>query len=446
MVQPTCAEIVPNSGGAAILFQNLIFERTISKTFAHEAAGPVACSFRAENVGLRAGLKLCLADPAMKKCRLLICTDSLSQLDALARGPILQTDDTANELWHLLLQLAAREVDITMQFIYSHCGLERNELVDKEAKTASELPQADAPVWLPYLMSAVRRHGKSKDIESEEPLKHLTHLSCNQSTFLSQIRCNECPDLGRLAHRIGTSMVESCRWCCPEEHKAAAPAVPRISAARSVDPCKCPYCDEVISTRPNCLKHCLRWHTEIPEEEARRKLNCVKASDPKKKEKKKEEKKKEKKEEKKKEGKKKEETKKESKSKTTTPSLESKSKSKSSTADKPILHCPDPHCPNKFTTTSAGGLTRHVNSAHPTLRKEQPDAKPTNLRATRGIGVVETPLHVLQECPRLLSLRQQHFPKPFSKDNPIPWFSASLFKFFHAALQQLKPDGKGRQI
>ena len=86
-------------------------------------------------------------------------------------------------------------------------------------------------------------------------------------------------------------------------------------------------------------------------------------------------------------------------------------------------------------------LTRHVNSAHPTLRKEQPDAKPTNLRATRGFGVVETPLHVLQECPRLLSLRQQHFPKPFSKDNPIPWFSASLFKFFHAALQQLKPDG-----
>ena len=210
------------------------------------------------------------------------------------------------------------------------------------------------PVWLPDLMSAVRRHVKSKRGDRHRvrtthratnvgnnptPLKHLTHLSRNQSTFLSQIRCNECPDLGRLAHRIGTSMVESCRWCCPEEHKAAAPAVPRISAARSVDPCKCPYCDEVISTRPNCLKHCLRWHTEIPEEEARRKLNCVKASDPKKKEKKKEEKKKEKKkEEKKKEGKKQEETKKESKSKTTTPSLESKSKSKSSTADKPILH------------------------------------------------------------------------------------------------------------
>ena len=141
-------------------------------------------------------------------------------------------------------------------------------------------------------MSAVRRHVKSKRGERHRvrtthratnvgnnptPLKHLTHLSRNQSTFLSQIRCNECPDLGRLAHRIGTSMVESCRWCCPEEHKAAAPAVPRISAARSVDPCKCPYCDEVISTRPNCLKHCLRWHTEIPEEEARRKLNCVKA-------------------------------------------------------------------------------------------------------------------------------------------------------------------------
>ena len=192
------AEIVPNSGGAAILFQNLIFERTNSKTFAHEAAGPVACSFRAENVGLRAGLKLCLADPAMKKCRLLICTDSLSQLDALARGPILQTDDTANELWHLLLQLAAREVDITMQFIYSHCGLERNELVDKEAKTASELPQADAPVWLPDLMSAVRRHVKSKRGDRHRvrtthratnvgnnptPLKHLTHLSRTQSTF-----------------------------------------------------------------------------------------------------------------------------------------------------------------------------------------------------------------------------------------------------------------------
>ena len=146
------------SGGAAILYQG---DERIAQ--AHEAAGTMACSYRSECVAMRAGLKLGFIDH-LRNASLLICTDSQSLLAALAQGPILQTGDIENEIWDTLLQLGSRNVRVTLQFVYGHCGIARNDEVDVEADEAAELPQDDVPVWMTDFMAATKRLVRARTV------------------------------------------------------------------------------------------------------------------------------------------------------------------------------------------------------------------------------------------------------------------------------------------
>ena len=267
------------SGGAAILYQGTNGDRIAT---VHEAAGTMACSYRSECVAMRAGLKLGFVDH-LRDASLLICTDSQSLLAALANGPILQTGDIENEIWDQLLQLASRNVHVTLQFVYGHCGIVRNDEVDVEADEAAELPQGDVPVWLTDFMAATKRHVKAK---TESRLSASTSYRATvtklgteptpldamngdrkQSALLAQLRCNECPHLGRLAHRLGTSMVEACRFCCQAEHSAAAPpAMVRATANNAKSPCTCPFCGDKYATRDALKQHCMRHHDGNPDE------------------------------------------------------------------------------------------------------------------------------------------------------------------------------------
>ena len=112
---------------------------------------------------MRAGLKLGFIDH-LRDASLLICTDSQSLLAALAQGPILQTGDIENEIWDTLLQLGSRNVRVTLQFVYGHCGIARNDEVDVEADEAAELPQDDVPVWMTDFMAATKRLVRARTV------------------------------------------------------------------------------------------------------------------------------------------------------------------------------------------------------------------------------------------------------------------------------------------
>ena len=92
-------------------------------------------------------------------------TDSQSVIRALQSGPLAQTSDTEDRIWALLLQLANLGVHVTFQFVYAHCGIDRNEAVDAAAKDAVEnapLTPDLTPVWLTDLsrrLPPARRYG-----------------------------------------------------------------------------------------------------------------------------------------------------------------------------------------------------------------------------------------------------------------------------------------------
>ena len=497
---PSDAPYLPGkfrSGGAAILYRGGPTRHGGNRiATAHEAAGTMACSYRSECVAMRTGLKLGYIDH-LENASLLICTDSQSLLAALARGPILQTGDIENEIWDLLLKLASRNVCVTLQFVYGHCGITRNDEVDIEADDAAELPQVNVPVWLTDFMAATKRLVRARtnarlsastsyratttklgsQPTSLDTMKH----NRRDSALLAQLRCNECPHLGRLAHRLGNSMVEACRFCCPWEHAAApAPALVRVTADNAKLPCACPFppCVQVGSTRANLKIHCLRHHKsdEITEDEINRRLGVKPRAKP---------------------------------ASKAPPKVSAKAGPKLSQApsDAPwpphpldtdvmpvdavppagpapvllvpdlsdsddenlpvdhaalleawrqrapdnvsvvvsphvpqLLDCPDPACLRRAANgfKSKGGRSRHVNVNHPELADEAaPEYNDANFAAKRGLGPVETPHHILAECTAtvICELRLKYFPDAPDNSLCLP----RTARFFRDAIETLQP-------
>ena len=505
---PSMAPYLPGkfrSGGAAILY-----EGNTRIAHAHEAAGTMACSYRSECVALRAGLKLGFVDH-LKDAKLLICTDSQSLLAALAKGPILQTGDIENEIWDLLLQLASRNVRVTLQFVYGHCGVARNDEVDEEADEAAELPQDSVPIWLTDFMAATKRLVKARTEarlkESTSYRATVTKLGCTptsldamngdrkQSVLLTQLRCNECPHLGRLAHRLGTSMVEACRFCCPWEHAAApAPALVRVTADNASVACTCPFCAEEHSNRHNLKRHCMRYHHGkaneqgglLTEDEIDRRIGLTRKSAAKAPQK---------------------IASKAAPIRAEPPPADQWPRHRLDTdatrvnvvppptglarfglapvapvlsvphlsdedddEDRPMdpiallatirqrtpvnapvsadalppdlqfFECPDVNCARRGLNgfTSKHTLSRHVNAEHPELAVDAPTYNETNFAAIRGIGPVETPHHVLAECnaPVICQLRLKYFPTQ-ELDASLSLPRTALF--FREAIEALQP-------
>jgi ribonuclease HI len=148
----TDASVVHNTtqaGGAATLY----WGPDIVDTF-HFPYGIDTCSYRAEALTVYHGLqriwqrrkRRLLRNPLR---RLMVVTDSQSTIAALAQGPILTRGDTLlHSIWSLLLKMTSCGLRIHFQFVYGHCGLTRNERVDRHADLAAKMqclhPQ---PTW-----------------------------------------------------------------------------------------------------------------------------------------------------------------------------------------------------------------------------------------------------------------------------------------------------------
>jgi ribonuclease HI len=201
-------------------------------------AGFLSSSFRSETVALDCGLKKMISLKKMKLMgkSILICTDSQSLISALANGPLCQGSKLLSEIWETLVHLAeVRGVKkVVFQFVYSHCGVERNETADKMAEEAlrkfKSVDQRKAPIPLQAVKAMIKlqcRNGWKSDLEVTRPryqaceaaftdLKSSCTLSRKEEVKLAQLRTGECIWMGKLRTRLGIGS-SLCRWCKGEE-------------------------------------------------------------------------------------------------------------------------------------------------------------------------------------------------------------------------------------
>jgi ribonuclease HI len=216
--------------GAALIFDS----KGKMKHKATAASGYLSSSFTAEVVAVRIGLRM-LLDLVSLKLRgksILIGSDSKSLITALQTGPLCQGDKLLSSIWWMLIQLIEEKgvCKIVFQFVYSHCGVLRNELADTEADTAlksiSVAKQRGAEIPLRGVKAMVKLYGRDNWLLSLNPSRHrwqvcgkaFTDLKCSgalsrkEEVTAAQLRTGECMLMGRLRNRIGIGDPK-CRWC-----------------------------------------------------------------------------------------------------------------------------------------------------------------------------------------------------------------------------------------
>ncbi|KAJ9438454.1 RNA-directed DNA polymerase from mobile element jockey [Diplonema papillatum] len=96
-------------------------------------------SYRAEQVALYSALVFLRQHlaPTSRPLHILVLSDSQSFLKTLSAGPHSQVEPLAIECWTILSEMEARGYDVTLHFVYGHCGLEGNDAADVLAKAAA---------------------------------------------------------------------------------------------------------------------------------------------------------------------------------------------------------------------------------------------------------------------------------------------------------------------
>ncbi|KAG8339360.1 hypothetical protein TRVL_09814 [Trypanosoma vivax] len=142
-------------------------------------AGSLACSHRAERVPMEAVLKR-IADAIeldkTHKTRVAAFTDSLSLVMGLSAGPAVG-DAMLRRIWELILRIVRLRVSVNFQFVFSHCGVPRNEAADKAAEQGNAKPQS-YPAWVTDIVAGVARQVRNEMYRAlEEGRMPPTHRS-----------------------------------------------------------------------------------------------------------------------------------------------------------------------------------------------------------------------------------------------------------------------------
>jgi ribonuclease HI len=209
----------------------MIYDKRVCVATVGAPSGYLSSSYRAELVAIDASLKriqeFCLVEP---NTSLLICTDSQSAISALSCGPLLQTEVLNSNIWEKLNWLVGvgNVSKIVFQFVYSHCGVKRNEEVDREvARVLVEMKEMQNTA--PIALMAVKAHVKMELRNSwKDKIEESSHryqickkaysnindksLSRKEQVLLAQLRCGECNKVGKYLTRLGKSL-GVCRWC-----------------------------------------------------------------------------------------------------------------------------------------------------------------------------------------------------------------------------------------
>ena len=266
------------SAGAAILYSS-----TARLSHKIVAGGPIACSYRVECEALRIGLELLprLEFNEHRTCR--VVTDSQSLLMALEKGPLSQTSYSEDQIWLRINELVFHGWSLTFQFVFSHCGLPRNDEVDQLAKeAAATLHQRQVAIWIVDFMTAAKRHLLSAWRENIRGDTERFRLVGNTSSNLraseqwprkiqvlaAQSRTSSCTIFGLFPRLIGLVPKDApCRWCHPNigpPLPLPPPEPPPAPARTNRVPQQCPHCKKMLSCMTTLTKHIARYHATAP--------------------------------------------------------------------------------------------------------------------------------------------------------------------------------------
>ena len=205
------------------------------------AAGFLPSSYRAEGTGILCSLQFLITDihtaHNLREKSILLCTDSHSQVDALSKGPLLQTNAQNGAMWVALLELldVVGVAKIVVQWVPAHCGLRRNEKVDAYVGYAAaevSAQQAGAPIPLAAVKATLKttlRNAWRDEIASHPPLSNhsfpkkadiraISRLERADATLILQLRTGVCSDVGHYYHIMKGNANRKCRWCKCERH------------------------------------------------------------------------------------------------------------------------------------------------------------------------------------------------------------------------------------
>ena len=132
-------------------------------------AGEGVHSSMAESIALKAGLLKLTKQlrPALTDKKLIIATDCRSLVLALEKGPIKQKDPTLARIWRSLYKLFDRGIArIAIQWVPSHCGIQRNEFADARAKLLLSNCTALRMRRVPMLYSSIILQGSEQTVLS----------------------------------------------------------------------------------------------------------------------------------------------------------------------------------------------------------------------------------------------------------------------------------------
>lgn len=186
------------AGGAAIVFHNT--QETTIRSRRLSGAPPHACSYTAE---IFAALELCdLLRSVMEEDRdllpapgILICTDSLSWMTHIVRGPHVP-GTLAPKLWNALAPLARAAEKIVICHQFSHCNDTRGDMVDKVAKEGASLNKILPKAWHVDAARPARREATAMIIEQLQVTRtsfHRTHCPTKQRSDESLVAVPKLP-------------------------------------------------------------------------------------------------------------------------------------------------------------------------------------------------------------------------------------------------------------
>ncbi|KAH8617733.1 hypothetical protein ERJ75_000345100 [Trypanosoma vivax] len=196
-------------------------------------AGSLACSYRAECVAMGTGLKRLVGVIELSKTRrtrVVAFADSLSLLMALSTGPAEVEDAMLRRIWDIIFRILRLRVYVNFQFVFSHCGVPRNEAAGKADEQVNAKPQS-YPSWLTDIVTGVERQVRNEMCRAFEegrmPRTHrgvlLDHVRPAPKhskvdrlgeSLLVQFRTGTSKHFGWLHRALArkTDQLE-CRWC-----------------------------------------------------------------------------------------------------------------------------------------------------------------------------------------------------------------------------------------
>ncbi|KAG8340487.1 reverse transcriptase (RNA-dependent DNA polymerase) [Trypanosoma vivax] len=225
------------------------------------------------------------------RTRVVAITDSLSLPIALHTGPAGVEAAILRRIWDLILHIVRVRVSVNFQFVFSHCGVPRNEAADNAAEQGNAKPQS-YPAWITDIVTGVERQVRHEMCRAFEegrvPRTHRSalldhvrpapkHIKPDRlgESLLAQFRTGTSKRFGWL-HRVPARKTDQleCRWCSTEdagndteeEHPFmesiadSANALGVGIATRQVDPIICALCNMVCARRQAGVVHLVKIH------------------------------------------------------------------------------------------------------------------------------------------------------------------------------------------